>query len=308
MTAEYIGEFTPGSPEWHTARHGACGGSDVAAILGLSKWESHFSLWHRMAGRLGPQPENDEMRAGRFLEAGIIASFADLHPQFTPIRTGLWRNTERTWQIASPDAFLLTDTHERDGGDWWGPTPDLLETKFALYDDEWGEPGTDQIPPYYLTQTRWYLDVFDARRCFVHVFIGSAGEFRTYIVEPNAEDQQTMRKAVRAFLDSIHAGERPDIDEHSATYEAVRRLHPGIEPVDVEIPAELGVRYILALNAKKHATAEARRVTAEVADAIGDGRRATHAGSPLAIRVPGRGDNPPFIRPARGVTTGDDEQ
>lgn len=299
--AELVGHFAPGSPVWYEAREGAIGGSDVAAILGLSRFESRFSLWHRIAGKLGPQPENDEMRAGKYLEPAICSSFADTHPDLLVIgEAGTWRSFDRPWQIGNPDAFVQVK------GEPLGDI-NILEAKFALYDDEWGDEGTDQIPPAYLAQTRWYLDVFDAKQCWVQVFIGSSAQFRTYLVERDEEDQAFVRDQVRKFLDSVTAGERPSIDEHGATYEAVRRLHPGIEPVDVDVEPAIGIAYIETLRAKKAATAAARQASSQLLDAVGGGRRAMHAGAAIALRIPGRGDNAPFLRPARGLTTDEED-
>ena len=53
-TGVLIGTFSPGSEEWLAARADGLGGSEVAAVLGLSPFESRFSLWHRKAGRVGP--------------------------------------------------------------------------------------------------------------------------------------------------------------------------------------------------------------------------------------------------------------
>ena len=46
MTAVLLPDLQPGSPDWQTRMTA----SKVAAVLGLSPWESRFSLWHRMSG------------------------------------------------------------------------------------------------------------------------------------------------------------------------------------------------------------------------------------------------------------------
>lgn len=297
MSAEFVGFFEPGSADWHEARKNGVGGSDVAAILGISKWESRFSLWHRLAGLVPPQVENEEMRAGKFLEPGICASFAERHGfQLEP--AGTWR---KGFQVANPDRFAYPV-----GLSEIAPKPDLLETKLSLYGDDFGEQMTDQIPPYYLTQCRWYLDVLDLDRCWVHVFVGAAGEFRTYIVERNDADQALMRERCLEFLGTVERGERPSIDEHAATYETVRRLQPDIDPIDVEIPSEIGIAFLNALRSEKHAESQARKARADVLDAVGSGRRAMLAGECIAIRTR-KGEGTPYLQVARGLlNSGDD--
>jgi len=46
MTATLIPELEPGSAGWYQFMTA----SKVAAAMGLSPYESPFSLWHRMAG------------------------------------------------------------------------------------------------------------------------------------------------------------------------------------------------------------------------------------------------------------------
>ncbi|MGH3923507.1 MAG: YqaJ viral recombinase family protein, partial [Pseudonocardiaceae bacterium] len=92
--ADLLGYFEPGSPEWHTAREDGLGGSEIAAVMGLSPWESRFSLWHRKAGRLDPVQESPEMEWGKRLEDVIAIKFGECHPELDVVRTGLWRNRE----------------------------------------------------------------------------------------------------------------------------------------------------------------------------------------------------------------------
>ena len=41
------------------------GGSDIAAILGLSQWKSAHSLYLHLIGELPPQEDNEAMERGR---------------------------------------------------------------------------------------------------------------------------------------------------------------------------------------------------------------------------------------------------
>ena len=81
MTAVALGQWPPGSPEWHAARAAGIGGSEVAPILGLSPFESRFSLWHRKAGRIAPVDVSPEMEWGTRLEPAIAQKFRETHPE-----------------------------------------------------------------------------------------------------------------------------------------------------------------------------------------------------------------------------------
>ena len=294
-SAELVGTFEPGSPEWHEARANGLGGSEIAAVLGLSKWESPLSLWLRKANRLElPDDDNSEMEAGRRLESAICQKFADEHELGGLLQpAGTYRSIERPFMIANPDRFIY---------DFDGNVAAILEAKFALYDEEWGTQGTDEIPPYYLTQTRWYLEVFGLDTCFVEVFIGSQGEFREYVVEADPSDQEYMAAEAARFMASIEAGERPSIDGHDETYRAIRALHPGIERgQDVELTSDTFSEYLEALRMEKAAKTAKNRASSLVLDEMGDAHRALFGSQRVAYRKPGVGDRPPFLSVASGI-------
>jgi putative phage-type endonuclease len=284
--AKRVGTFEPGSPAWHAARASALGGSEVAAVLGLSPWESRFSLWHTKKGYAGGEDDNAVMRWGRWLEEPIARAFADLHPEYRVRRTGTWASRSRPWQLATPDRLLSTLTERA-----------LLEVKTSHNADEWGEPGTDEVPIYYRTQALWQLDTLGLSRAHIAVLI-SGSDYREYVVDWNIAEVCVLREAGREFLDTVERDERPDIDEHTATYRTVRALHPLIDDIEVEIAPALAARYRAAVAEHKAAKDAKRLAAAEVLDALGTGRRAVVAGESIAIRVPGSGDALPFLRPS----------
>ena len=77
--------LVPGSPEW-LQRMSA---SKIAAVVGLSPYQSRYSLWMQMAG-LAPQPvQTKAMSRGHYLEPAIAAWFADQHPDWTVTTTAV---------------------------------------------------------------------------------------------------------------------------------------------------------------------------------------------------------------------------
>ncbi|MEV5537432.1 lambda-exonuclease family protein [Saccharopolyspora shandongensis] len=281
-----VGTFEPGSLQWHAARDGGIGGSEIAAVLGLSPWESRFSLWHKKNGLAATGSDNEAMRWGRRLENLIADWFAEQHPEFRVRRTGTWRNRLRPFQIGNPDRLLYGLTKRA-----------VLGIKTARDSLGWGRPGTDEIPVYYRAQVLWYLDTLGFTEAYIAVLIGGS-DYREYHVPYDAGEAATLRKAAAQFITSLESGTPPDIDTHAATYQVIRELHPDIDDVDVEIAGELAERYRAALADHKAAEALKRQAAAEVLDALGRARRAVCAGEPIAIRVPGRGDAPPSLRPS----------
>lgn len=274
----------PGSPEWLRC----ISASKVAAILGLSRYESRFSLYHRMQGTIGPEPDDDLKRRGHYLEPAIRAWFADQHPEWTTETCGSFRHPDRDWQTASPDGLVY-------GPDFVAG----LECKSdADHADEWGAPGTDQVPPAVRAQVMWQMDTTGTRRTHV-AMISAYLEFREYVVDYDPDDAALILERCTEFRAELAGGIPPPIDGHTQTYVVVRELHPGIDDETVELPWDVANGYRDALAAAKEATAAKQLVTNLVADLMGDARKAVDLdGRLVALRIPGRGDNPPFLRPA----------
>ena len=281
-TAELIGTWEPGTPDWHEARRDAVGGSEVAPILHLSPFESHFSLWHRKAGSVGQVDENPQMRWGKKLEDVICDEFAAQHPELSVVRAGTYRHVERHWQIANPDRLAFTDSAETV----------VVEAKTARDDIGWGEEGTDQIPVYYRCQVLHYLDVLGLTVAHVPVLIAGS-DYREYVVRYDPTDAQVGRDAAEAFIASLRQGRRPPIDSHDQTYVVLRELHPDIDDVKVEVPMQLAMSFRAACAAQKVADEAKRLQTALMADAMGSARRAVDpAGDQVAIRISKNGGTP----------------
>ena len=289
-TAELIGWWEPGTPEWHEARIDAVGGSEVAPILHLSPFESHFSLWHRKAGAVGPVEENPQMRWGKKLEGVVCDEFAAQHPELSVVRAGTYRHIDRHWQIANPDrlGYPADDVGEAA----------VIEAKTSRDDTGWGEEGTDQIPVYYRVQVLHYLDVLGLRTAHIPVLIAGS-EYREYVVTYDADEARKIREAVEAFVASVRQGRRPPIDSHDRTYQVVRELNPEIDNVRVEIPMQLANDFRAACEAVRVADEAKQLQTSRVADAMGSARRAIDPlGEQVAIRISKNGGTP-YVQAAK---------
>lgn len=264
-----LGWFEPGADDWHAARANGIGGSEIAAVLGLSPYESRFSLWHRKKGHVGPVDESEEMYWGKVHEPGICARFAKEHPDLPLTIAPTYAHPDRPWQIANPD---------RHAG------PDLLEAKTSRDAEGWGEQGTAQIPVHYRAQCMHYMDVTGARRCWVAVLIAGS-EYREYLVEYDADEAAFMRDKAEAFMATLAANERPAIDGHSATYQTIRDLPDGLDDVDVDIETLLRDRFYAAQDAFWLAEDELTACKGLLLDAIGTGRRAVCEQQRIATRT-----------------------
>lgn len=270
MTAVLLGTFEPGSDSWHALRAKGIGGSEVAPILGISPYESRFSLFHRKASNIGPVEENEAMEWGKRLEPAVAKKFLELHPTWDALPGSTWVHADRPYQIANPD--LLPDGLD-----------ELCEIKTARTADGWGEPGTDDIPVHYRAQAQWYLDTFERSRCHVAVLIGGS-DYREYLVDYDPTEAAELRTAAEAFLDDVAARRYPPIDAHEATYVALQELHPEIDGSSIELDEDIATLAVQTNLALAEAKTNAQLAKNLIADAMGNAQKATWCEFKIADR------------------------
>lgn len=271
-TGRLLPMIEPGSPDWYRRMSA----SKIAAVLGLSPYESRFSLWHRVAGLVDPVPENDQMRRGHYLEPACAAWFADQHPGWQVTTTGTWVHVDDDRWAASPDRLVVTDTGDTE----------LVECKTEGDDEHWGQPGTDEIPVHHRAQAQWQMHVTGLRVCHFAVLTKYL-EFREYPVAYDPADADRLVTAAIEFMDSLPTGprpRRPDLDAHSATYQAVRELHPQINGEAFDVPGPLAERFCNAQHDLKAAKATEQAARTELADAMGEAKHAKYDGQTIADR------------------------
>lgn len=272
----------PGSPEWLQS----ISASKVPAILGISPWQSRFALWHLMAGNTQPWDGNKSTERGTFLEAAVLDWFRTKHPDDTIHKGRAFHHTAKEHWTAAPDA--------------WCDDPDNaygVEVKTSQYSDGWGEPGTAQIPPYYLAQVVWQMVVCGFDKVHVPVLFGQPFEFREYIVNRAdiADDIPFIIEEVARFEESLKAGEQPPIEGSDSTYQAIKELHPEIDGETIELPDAL-VSALLesreCLAAAEDAFGEAKNL---IADHMGTAKKATWRKSTIYTRQAKNGGTPYLV-------------
>lgn len=252
--------------------------SKVAAILGVSPWDSPRSVWHQMRGDVERGPQSEVMSRGHYLEPAILAWWRDQYE--------IGHDEGREYQL-QPEYRL---------GDWAAATPDmvvchpehdnvLVEAKSAAYDSDWGIEGTDEIPAYYLAQCYWQMHVSGVHRCYVPI-ITSRLRFAEYVVDYDPDIGDDLERRMRAFYDSL-AGDPPDLDDSVATFDTLRRLHPDIDAdATVNLTLDEALHFLDAVTELGHAEANERRWKAHVLDRMGRARFAVCNGIKVARRQP----------------------
>lgn len=303
-TARWLGRYEPNSPEWDAARAGyRIGGSEVAAIVGLSPWDSPYSLWMRKAGIIGKKPVNREMHWGTVLEDAVRTEWLRRHPDIhlvpgTHRGAGTWLHRADERFLANPDALIIRNRRR-----------EVLEIKTADSSQawQWGPSGTDEIPVNYLCQVRWYLGVLGLHAAHVVCLIGG-NDVREYLIEQDPGDWEWMTDAASDFLDSLAAGTPPDIDSSSATYEAIREAVPDVDrDAQAILPTKLADSYHRAVAALAQAKDSEQLHRSLVMDAMGTAHKAAtddgrHIATRSRRRLPSGEYSKTSLTPARNYT------
>jgi putative phage-type endonuclease len=309
---------TASEAEWLAARRRGVTASEIAGIMGLApnSWESPYSLYHQKLGILPPPEQTEEQEVGQVLEPYIARKFAERHPEFAVLGDGrgLYAHSSRPWQLATPDQIVhelaevdgctcgqgpngYYGAHERGCGWELGQPVAVAEFKTDGGSDEWGEPGTDEIPVHYRCQVLWQMDVLGLRRAYV-ACLGRDRKVREYVVEhagqftqgwcigecKACEDIALMREAARDFLDRIDRKDPPDVDYRPATAYALKQLHPSVEEFDATIGDRLAANYRAAARNLKHWEQRKKLYEARIRQAIGPAHRAIVAGGEVVAR------------------------
>jgi putative phage-type endonuclease len=279
--AVLLGDFANGSQEWHDLRNepGAVGGSDIAAITGLSAWESAITKWAKKTGQIPDEvTPNMSMKLGTKLEAPILDLFADEHPELEIYETGTWANKENTWARSNPDGLYKTADGE------WG----IVEVKFSR--DYWSG-----VPQAYRAQVLWYMRVFGIKQAKLVALAGSS--YMEFDIEWDEFEAETLWDAAVRFRQACLDMKMPYWDGSNSTLETVRALSPGISDSEVDLD-DLGMHYINSVTDFEKANAKMTELKARVIQAMDGAKRGLIYGEHL-LSLRSRAGGAPYLHHER---------
>jgi len=282
-TARLIGNFESNSPEWHSVRSAGIGGSDVAAIVGASPWNSPFKIWAVKTGVLTDEvTQSEPMEWGTLLEPVIMEKFKREHPEFTVWASpGTWAHLERPWQLANPDGIYTAP----DGSNG------IIEIKTARYEDDWA----NGVPLYYQTQVNWYCSVFGFTAPAIVAVLFGGSKYREFVVEPDQFAQDVYVSEVEKFLELVRTDTPPEFDGSMSTYEAVRAMNPDIDPeAELEL-GSLAEAFLEAVADAASADQELTRIKSEILDAMGQAKKGLYNGKCIVTRQSKNGGTPYLV-------------
>jgi putative phage-type endonuclease len=280
--AVLLGDFANGSQEWHDLRNepGAVGGSDIAAITGLSAWESAITKWAKKTGQIPDEvTPNMSMKLGTKLEAPILDLFADEHPELEIYETGTWANKENPWARSNPDGLYKTADGE------WG----IVEVKFSR--DYW-----TGVPQAYRAQVLWYMRVFGIKQAKLVALAGSS--YMEFDIEWDEFEAETLWDSAVRFRQACLDMKMPYWDGSNSTLETVRALSPGISDSEVDLD-DLGMHYINSVTDFEKANTKMTELKARVIQAMDGAKRGLVYGEHL-LSLRSRAGGAPYLHHEKG--------
>lgn len=217
--------------------------SKVAAILGLSRWESPYRLWHRMKGIVPPEPPKDAFDLGHDIE---------------PFAANRWRRSNPGWLLSPGEVQFVVDPEHfgfpavvtLDFRAVRGRSRRVLQVKLARdqYDlEKWGDDLSGDLPADYFAQVLAEMLFTGWTEHPGHLLaLGPTYRERIYQVEYNAdarEEAAWMIGECRKFYESLSGDEPPPLDDSIPTYDCIRQLHPEIDGTTVELDADEAIAY-----------------------------------------------------------------
>jgi putative phage-type endonuclease len=176
-------------------RRRGLGGSDIAPILGLSPWKTAYQVWLEKTQPIEDTEPNAAMQYGNLIEPVIRQWYAN--------ETGRAVTVPDTYLVHPEHPFLIANLDGIAAGQR------VLEIKTARYDDDWGEPGTDEIPIYYATQVQEYLSVTGFN--VADVAVSFAGRMPViYEVPEDKEVQQMLIERACEFWALVQSNTPPE--------------------------------------------------------------------------------------------------
>jgi putative phage-type endonuclease len=187
--------------QWLAERRTGIGGSDAAAILGLSPWAGPMDIWLAKTGQVAEPAETEAMWWGSALEDLVARRYTEKTGRAVYNPERIFRHADHDFIIGTPDRLVVGD---RRGVE--------IKTASGYARDHWGESGTDQVPPHYLVQVLHYMIVTDLPVWDVAVLIGGS-DFRIFTVNRDDEMMRTIvDREVEWWTRHIVGGERPPLD------------------------------------------------------------------------------------------------
>jgi putative phage-type endonuclease len=255
--------------EWLHARTKGVGGSEVAALFGVSPYATTFDVFKaktdeagapRMLGdeplggpRVRPELLTDDpvLEWGHRLEQAVATKAADELGLVARPGGGLWQSIDHPLAIVTPDRVATKNRSMK-------PVA-LIECKTSSDFDKWEAGGA---PLHYQIQAQWQMGITGVTTCWLAcLMLNHDRAFYLVEIEFDEEWFASMVELVEDFWERhVLTGDIPMLDlAHPHTEDLLKDMHPHVVRESVQLPNGAG-EWIAAYHQARDVmkTAEAR--------------------------------------------------
>ena len=272
--------------QFHAERLRGIGGSDVAVILGLSKWKTPYQLWLEKTRRERNDADSLQMRFGTYAEQFVAEEYTRATGRHVQRFNPLLSHPDAPL-VGHVDRLVIPDGHKRAAHQREIRTDRLLECKtasaYAIGGADWGEAGTDAVPEYYLTQIAAYQALTGCQHADLAVLFGNH-DFRVYHIERDLDlESMILDEVSRWWRDHVIADTPPDPSTEIEARQRWASHHAG-KTVEISDQGTAMLREYRAAKAREKAAAdEAQAIRDQLIPTFADAEVITDsAGTKLA--------------------------
>jgi putative phage-type endonuclease len=213
------------------------GGSDIGALLGLSKYRSAVDVWMEKTGKEVGIRDSLPLRFGQFAEKFVASEYALATGTSLAIHEAAVIHPQYDYMHGHIDRFVLNSDAPLIGEDGRITASRILECKTAnpFAQSDWGDPGSDQVPLSYLVQCVWYMMLTNIDRTDLAVLFGNA-DFRIYEITRDLELEQMVLERAVSFWENHVLTDIPPSPTSESDYKTL--FGKSTVSKSVEAPAE----------------------------------------------------------------------
>ena len=188
------------------------GGSDVAAIMGLSPWKTAVDVYLEKIGTSQPQKESEVLKRGKRLEKYILEEYAE--------RNNVELDTENLNIVHPTISYLIGTIDARVKGQ-----NVLVEAKSCGgHASRWG----GEVPVYYRTQMAHYAMITDCDRVDMPVLF-DRWYYEQFAYERDLDFEKEIQKACVDFWHNNVLQKNPPIPQNLDDARALYRVSESID-------------------------------------------------------------------------------
>ena len=197
--------------DWLAQRRKTIGGSDAAAIVGLSRYSTPYTIFMDKTGRLPDKPDTEAMRLGRDLEDYVAKRWQEATGKKVRRLQAMLYNPLYPFAHADVDRMVIGE----DAG---------LECKTTSTLDVKQFNGVE-FPEKYYAQCVHYLAVTGLKRWYLAVLVFGRGFFEFTLERDQLEIDALMTAEAEFWTENVAKDNPPPPDGSQATTDALQVIY-----------------------------------------------------------------------------------